>query len=148
MLNIDQRPYLNDENWPRPFVNDLLINFCINSGWIACNIHQWKNTFKFGLETTLSIQEWSKVNLVQSLSTQWKFLDTVTVKCLWSVSQPHLESVTGAVKITIATCTFFLYATGFIKMSNICSSIIGAFNRNYNTNGNNSDKTIIIFRID
>ena len=33
-------------------------------------IHQWMNTFKFGLETTLSIQESSKVNLVQSLSNQ------------------------------------------------------------------------------
>ena len=33
-------------------------------------------------------------------------------------------------------------------MSDICSSIIGAFNRNYDTNGNNSDKTIIIIRID
>ena len=29
-----------------------------------------RNTFKFGLETTVSIQESSKVNLVQSLSTQ------------------------------------------------------------------------------
>ena len=67
-----------------------------------------RNTFKFGLETTLSIQESSKVNLVQSLSNQWKVLDTVTVKCLWSVSQPHLESVTGAFKITIATCTFLI----------------------------------------
>ena len=67
-----------------------------------------RNTLKFGLETTLSIQESSKVKLVQSLSNQWKVLDTVTVKCLWSVSQPHLESVTGALKITIATCTFFI----------------------------------------
>ena len=31
-------------------------------------------------------------------------------------------------------------------MSRICSSIIGAFNRNYNTNDNNSDKNIIIIR--
>ena len=29
-----------------------------------------RNTFKFGLETTLSIQESSKINLVQSLSNQ------------------------------------------------------------------------------
>ena len=76
----------------------------VNNGWYASG----RNTFKFGLETTLSIQESSKVNLVQSLSSQWKVLDTVTVKCFWSVSQPHLESVTGALKITIATCTFFI----------------------------------------
>ena len=41
-----------------------------------------RNTFNFGLETTLSIQESSKVNLVQSLSNQSKILETVTVKCL------------------------------------------------------------------
>ena len=49
-----------------------------------------RNTFNFGLETTLSVQQSSKVNLVQSLSNQWKVLETVTVKCLWSVGQPYL----------------------------------------------------------
>ena len=49
-----------------------------------------RNTFNFGLATTLSVQQSSKINLVQSLSNQWKVLETVTVKCLWSVGQPHL----------------------------------------------------------
>ena len=74
------------------------------------SVHRYtsgRSTFKFGLETTLSIQGSSKVYLVQCLSNQWKVLDTVTVKCLWFISHPPLESVTGA-KITIATCTFLI----------------------------------------
>ena len=48
------------ENWS-PSHNFLVGNFLL---------HQWKKYLNFGLETTLSIQESSTVNLVQSLSNQ------------------------------------------------------------------------------
>ena len=100
------------------------------------------NTFNFAL----SIQESSKVNLVQKLSNQWKVLETVTIKCLWSVRPPHLERVTGAFKITIATCTLLICSRlhkNISYMQQYCRN-----KSDCNTNDNNSDKNIIIIRID